>query len=79
MSDVFPFPPSPDDRESRYLECQLAIEARLQALVGSAVGSGWGEQEVLSTVIEVADNLMLANMSNSEFDRLLQSIKRRLD
>ncbi|MGV2140051.1 hypothetical protein ACQZ45_18905 [Agrobacterium sp. 16-2014-1-2a] len=76
----FHSPPSgPDDKASRYLECQHAIEAGLQTLVGSAIASGWGEQEVLAAVIEVADNLMLANMSNSEFDHLLQSIKRRLD
>lgn len=74
-SDVFPLPLDPDDNESRYLECQLAIEARLQALVGS----GWGEQEVLSAVIEVADNLMLANMSNSEFEKLLRPANRRQD
>jgi len=77
MSDIPP-PPPPDD-ENRHLLCQMAVELPLQDLIEEAVQAGWDETEVLAAIIEVADNLMLANVNNAELDALLRAMKRKLE
>lgn len=57
----------------------MAIEIPLQDLIHAAVKAGWDEPEVLTAIIEVADNLMLAHGSNAELDALLKALKRKLE
>ncbi|WP_161784732.1 hypothetical protein [Rhizobium sp. YS-1r] len=51
----------------------------MQDLIESAVKVGWDDKEVLASVIEVADNLMLAAGANAEVEALLQGLKRKLE
>ncbi|WJR66907.1 hypothetical protein QTA58_22405 [Neorhizobium sp. CSC1952] len=51
----------------------------MQDLIEEAVQAGWDETEVLTAIIEVADNLMLANVNNAELDALLRAMKRKLE
>ena len=44
----------------RFDACQLAIEDKLIELVGQAWDVGWHRDEILSAIIEIADNLSLA-------------------
>lgn len=37
------------------------------------------QTDVLAAIIEVADNLMLANVNNAELDALLKAMKQGLD
>ncbi|CAA9235548.1 MAG: hypothetical protein AVDCRST_MAG93-1079 [uncultured Chloroflexia bacterium] len=69
-------PPPPPDDEDRYLQCLLAIELPLQDIVEAAVEAGWKDAEILSAMIEVADNLMLATGANDELAGLLKALKR---
>ncbi|WP_105430253.1 hypothetical protein [Neorhizobium sp. T6_25] len=78
MTDIPP-PTVPEDAENRHLFCQMAIEIPLQDLIQAAVKAGWDEPEVLTAIIEVADNLMLAHGSNAELDALLKALRRKLD
>lgn len=73
-----PSPPPADD-ENRHLKCQMAIELPVQEIIAAAVKSGWKEEEVITAIIEVADNLMLAAGENAEVDALLKALKRRLE
>lgn len=68
--------PPKDKSADRFLDCQEAIESKLQALVAEAVESGWGEQETLSAVIETAENLVLGAQAN---DDVLRQIRRMTD
>ena len=71
--------PFPAGDENRHLFCQMAIEIPLQDLIQAAVRAGWDEPEMLTAIIEVADNLMLAHGSNAELDALLKALKRKLE
>jgi hypothetical protein len=57
----------------------MAIEIPLQEIIEAAVSVGWEETEVLSAIIEVANNLVLAHGSNAELYALLKAIKRNID
>jgi hypothetical protein len=74
-----PGPTVPVNHENRHLFCQMAIEIPLQDLIQAAVKAGWQEPEVLTAIIEVADNLVLAHGSNAELDALLKALKRNLE
>ncbi|WP_152564367.1 hypothetical protein [Neorhizobium vignae] len=78
MTDI-PAPSVPPDDEKRHLLCQMAIEFPLQEIIEAAVKAGWEETEVLTAIIEVADNLVLAHGSNAELDALLRALKRNLE
>ncbi len=78
MVDIPP-PTVPIASENRHLFCQMAIEIPLQDLIQDAVKAGWEEDEVLTAIIEVADNLMLAHGTNVELDALLKAIKRGME
>ncbi|WP_245448300.1 MULTISPECIES: hypothetical protein [Neorhizobium] len=60
MTDI-PAPTVALGDENRHQLCQMAIEMPLQDLIQAAVKAGWDEPEVLTAIIEVADNLMLAH------------------
>ncbi|CDN58473.1 Hypothetical protein RG1141_PB01250 (plasmid) [Neorhizobium galegae bv. officinalis bv. officinalis str. HAMBI 1141] len=78
MIDV-PAPTVAAGDENRHLFCQMAIEIPLQDLIQAAVKAGWDEPEVLTAIIEVADNLMLAHGSNAELHALRKALKRKLE
>jgi hypothetical protein len=78
MADVPP-PTVPLDDKNRHLFCQMAAELPLQDVIEAAIAAGWGEEETLAAIIEVADNLMRANVNNAELDALLKALKRNLD
>jgi hypothetical protein len=61
----------------RHLVCQMAVEAHVQDIVDQATRSGWRPAEVLTAIIEVADNLMLAEACNDELDQLLSTLRRK--
>jgi hypothetical protein len=78
MTDI-PAPTVALGDENRHQLCQMAIEIPLQDLIEAAVKAGWDKPEVLTAIIEVADNLMLAHCSNAELDALLKALKRNLE
>lgn len=41
--------------------------------------AGWKETEVITAIIEVADNLMLAVGSNAGLDALVKALRRKLE
>ncbi|TCV68709.1 hypothetical protein EDE09_111144 [Neorhizobium sp. S3-V5DH] len=57
----------------------MAVELPIQDVIEAAVAAGWSEAEALAAIIEVADNLMLANVNNAELDALLKAMKRKLE
>ncbi|MBC2774983.1 hypothetical protein H6M51_19160 [Rhizobium sp. AQ_MP] len=50
----------------------------MQDLVEDASRQGWEETEVLSAIIEVADNLMLAAAANRDLDLLIAALRRNM-
>lgn len=73
------FPKAPPEKgESRHIVCQMAVETVLQDLVEDASRQGWEETEVLSAIIEVADNLMLAAAANRDLDLLIAALRRNM-
>jgi hypothetical protein len=57
----------------------MAVEIPLQGIIEAAMKAGWEETEVLTAIIEGADNLVLAHRSNAELDALLKAWKPNLD
>jgi hypothetical protein len=72
MTDI-PAPTVPLDDDNRHRLCQMAIEIPLQDVIEAAVRAGWYEDEVLTAIISVADNFMLADRANPELDGLLKT------
>ncbi|MHC1549375.1 hypothetical protein [Phyllobacterium sp. K27] len=44
----------------REIDCQMAVEDAVLAIVEGAHLAGWGKAEVLAAIIDVADNTSLA-------------------
>jgi len=63
--------------DNRLLFCQMAIESSVQDLVEVAMRAGWNEREILASLIDVADNLMLEASTNEEVEDLLKAIRKR--
>ncbi|MDR6819012.1 hypothetical protein J2X76_004194 [Neorhizobium sp. 2083] len=57
----------------------MAIEIPVKDLVQSAVQAGRNETEILTAIIEVADNLMLTAKFYAEIDTLPAALKRKLE
>ena len=53
-------PRNPRLHPDRFNECQMAVEDRLLSLLGDAITAGWDKDEVLASIIEVAENTNLA-------------------
>lgn len=73
MSDI-PAPSVPKSDDNRLLFCQMAIENPVQDMVEAAIKAGWDEREVLASLIEIADNLMLAASADEVVESLINSI-----
>lgn len=67
--------PKPGQND-RFVECQKAVEDRVQQLVADAHVSGWEHGETLAAIIEVAENLALGLGENDALEKLLRRIKR---
>lgn len=51
----------------------------MQDVIQAAVGAGWRQDELLTAIIEVAEDLMLADHANAELDGLLKALRRKLE
>lgn len=70
-------PPRPADHPDRFLDAQEAIEGDVLDVVDKAVGSGWGEVEVLAAMVAVAENRMLAICENERVNRQIEELRKR--
>lgn len=49
----------------RFAECQRAVEDGIINIIGDAQEAGWDRDEILSAIVEVADNMGLALGANT--------------
>ncbi|EJC75737.1 hypothetical protein Rleg10DRAFT_5626 [Rhizobium leguminosarum bv. trifolii WSM2012] len=73
MDEIYP-PDVPKDDPDRFIRCQDALHLELTALVDRAVAVGWHADEVLTTIIELADNHGLMLAANDDLDALLTAV-----
>ncbi|MBB3594351.1 hypothetical protein FHX08_004755 [Rhizobium sp. BK529] len=76
MSKIPP-PTVPEKDPDRFLRCQDALHIEFQDLVERAVQAGWKPEEVLVSLIELADNQALMMEANAEVEAALNILKRR--
>jgi hypothetical protein len=57
---TIPGPTRTRNDPERFGECQRAVEDRMLELLGEAQVAGWTREEVLASMIEVAENTNLA-------------------
>lgn len=57
-------PRSQERGEDRFVQCELALEAAIQALVWKAVEAGWDEGEACVAIASLADHHVLAMQCN---------------
>ncbi len=71
--------PSPRTRISmdRLLECEEAVEERLQDLVWQAVKAGWDEVEVCTAIATLADHHILAALEIQRTDRTMKRLRKK--
>jgi len=74
MSKIPP-PKLPQNDPDRFLHCQEALHIGFQDLVDRAVLVGWRPEEVLVSLIELADNQALMMEANAEVDAALKVLK----
>ncbi|MBB2791850.1 UNVERIFIED_ORG: hypothetical protein GGD58_000694 [Rhizobium pisi] len=70
MDEIYP-PDVPIDDPDRFIRCQDALHLLLAAPIDRAVAAGWRADEVLTTIIELADNHALMLAANADLDTLL--------
>lgn len=75
MTDVFP-PDIPRDDPDRFIRCQEAMHIGFAAFVDRAVAVGWSADEVLTAIVELADNHALMLAANADLDAALDVLKR---
>jgi hypothetical protein len=68
-------PRKPDDYPERFLECEQALEAAVQALIWEAVKAGWDEGEACAAVASLADHHVLAMQANACAERSMRGLK----
>lgn len=56
--------PPAGDHPDRFLRCQEALEDAFSSIGDAAAAAGWSEEEVAAALVELADNYMLALISN---------------
>ncbi len=76
MDEIYP-PDVPNDDPGRFLRCQDALHLDFAALVDRAVATGWRADEVLTTIIELADNHALMLAANADLDSGLTVLKKK--
>ncbi len=76
MSKIPP-PTVPEKDPDRFIRCQDALHVEFQDLVDRAVSAGWRPEEVLISLIELADNEALMMEANAEVEAALKLLKRK--
>ncbi len=76
MSKIPP-PTVPNDHPDRFIRCQDALHGKFKDLVECAVSAGWRPEEVLVSLIELADNEALMMEANAEVEAALKVLKRK--
>jgi hypothetical protein len=66
--------PYPD----RHIDCQEAIEESMIAVLDEGASAGWSRQELAAAIIDLADNIMLADAANREVDKDIAAALRRI-
>lgn len=72
MDDITPPKPGTSDR---FIDCQMAIESRVQKLIEDAFVAGWEHGEVLVAIVEIADNMALMLGENEALKEVLDRLK----
>ncbi|MGO6966602.1 hypothetical protein [Rhizobium leguminosarum] len=75
MDEIYP-PDVPNDDPDRFIRCQDALHLDFAALVDRAVAAGWRADEVLTTIIELADNHALRLAANADLEVALSFLKK---
>ncbi|MBY3531269.1 hypothetical protein HFN72_36120 [Rhizobium laguerreae] len=76
MDEIYP-PDVPNDDPDRFIRCQDALHLDFAGLVDRAVAAGWRADEVLTTIIELADNHALMLAANADLEAALSILKKR--
>ncbi|OWK24750.1 hypothetical protein AJ87_18650 [Rhizobium yanglingense] len=77
MDDIYP-PDVPEDDPERFLRCQETLHIAFASFVDRAVAAGWKADEVLTTIIELADNHALMLASSADLDAALAVLRKKL-
>jgi len=76
MSKIPP-PTVSNDHPDRFVRCQDALHVEFQEFFDRAVNAGWRPEEVLISLIELADNQALMMQANAEVEAALKVLKRK--
>lgn len=76
MDEIYP-PDVPTNDPDRFIRCQDALHLEFAALVDRALAAGWRADEVLTTIIELADNHALMLAANADLEAALEPLKKR--
>ncbi|NKJ72835.1 hypothetical protein GFL38_11280 [Rhizobium leguminosarum bv. viciae] len=75
MDEIYP-PNVPNDDPDRHLRCQDALHLEFAAFIDRAVAAGWRADEVLTTIIELADNHALMLAADADLEAALAVLKK---
>lgn len=64
------------DHPDRYANCQESLREVFQSVLDRAVAAGWGEPEVASAIVELAENHLLTTASRTETRAVIDIIRR---
>jgi hypothetical protein len=76
MDEIFP-PDIPEDDPDRFIRCQETLHLAFASFVDRAVAAGWRADEVLATIIELADNHALMLAATFDLDAALEAIRKQ--
>lgn len=62
--------------DDRFIGLQEALEGRFLHLIDHAVIAGWSRLEAIAALAELADNAMLAEISNGETERAIREARK---
>ncbi|MBA8835184.1 hypothetical protein [Rhizobium leguminosarum] len=75
MDEIYP-PDLPKDDPDRFIRCQDALHLAFAAFVDRAIAAGWRTDEVLTTIIELADNHALMLAADADLEGALTVLKK---
>ncbi len=68
-------PPTAEQSEDRFLQCEEALEAEFQALVWKAIKAGWDEGEACAAIASLADHHILSLGCNEMADAMMRKLR----
>jgi hypothetical protein len=77
MMPLIQSPAYPGKYQDRFTDCQQQLYRPMTDLVLEACRAGWSVVEVVTAMIEVADNLMLAAADTDEVNEMLKRLNDR--